>query len=153
MVELEVGRSGFLRPRLMHQLFLCVCVRVCMRALVRVFFFFSLSFHHSVCSKARRLPSWCDRIQWRIQPPGFEADGTPILYPHDVRPSLQLLLYNCHPQYTNSDHKPVSGCWLMAVSTTAPCAFYVSSSLFVCFIHSFIYLFMFIFSSKCLSFA
>eukprot|EP00117_Sycon_ciliatum_P003967 scpid69846/ scgid8532/ Inositol polyphosphate 5-phosphatase K; Skeletal muscle and kidney-enriched inositol phosphatase len=99
-------------------------------------------------SNPRRLPSWCDRIQWKVVPRELSAavatpapssatassstanvaDGAAETHERHqpaahvgVRPALQLLSYRSHHTYTVSDHKPVSGLWLMAVPALSTC--------------------------------
>ena len=54
--------------------------------------------HHDL----RRTPSWTDRILYRYTANAYEAELP------SVRLSLSAIKYTCHPDYTSSDHKPVS---------------------------------------------
>ncbi|XP_037949854.1 phosphatidylinositol 4,5-bisphosphate 5-phosphatase A-like isoform X1 [Teleopsis dalmanni] len=54
-----------------------------------------------------RRPAWCDRILYRVQ-----ADKYP-----SIKLSLDQLSYKSHPEYTLSDHKPVSAEFLYKIET------------------------------------
>ncbi|XP_073845641.1 phosphatidylinositol 4,5-bisphosphate 5-phosphatase A isoform X1 [Musca autumnalis] len=53
----------------------------------------------------KRRPAWCDRILYRVEE---------NKYP-DIKLELQQLSYKSHPQYTLSDHKPVTAEFLLAI--------------------------------------
>lgn len=58
----------------------------------------------------KRRPAWCDRILYRV---------VKDKYP-DIELELKQLSYKSHPQYTMSDHKPVSGEFLYTIKATTP---------------------------------
>lgn len=53
----------------------------------------------------KRRPAWCDRILYRAEE---------NKYP-DIKLELQPLSYKSHPQYTLSDHKPVTAEFLLSI--------------------------------------
>uniref|UniRef100_A0A1B0FC32 Inositol polyphosphate-related phosphatase domain-containing protein n=1 Tax=Glossina morsitans morsitans TaxID=37546 RepID=A0A1B0FC32_GLOMM len=53
----------------------------------------------------KRRPAWCDRILYRLQAPDYP----------DVQLNVQQLSYKSHPEYTLSDHKPVSAEFLITI--------------------------------------
>ena len=55
--------------------------------------------------KRRRTPAYTDRILHHVTPDAYE----------NVRLSVVQTEYMAHPQYTNSDHKPVTATFVIKV--------------------------------------
>ncbi|XP_064648696.1 uncharacterized protein LOC135500904 isoform X2 [Lineus longissimus] len=61
-------------------------------------------------SSKKRKPAWCDRILWKVLK--NSPKGTAF--------SARQLSYHSHPQYQQSDHKPVSGLFEIQLLIEAP---------------------------------
>jgi hypothetical protein len=59
-------------------------------------------------SAKKRIAAWCDRILYMVHEDSFEN--------WDL--SAKLLHYTSHPQYKDSDHKPVTASFDFEVSST-----------------------------------